>query len=92
MTLVRDVNTNSVKGYSELAEKASPTYIEPKPYVHAGSSRNRLSFENIPSHGDIRKFAKQLAEETDYKIVDESEESRVVLLSKLGKHVGYDKQ
>jgi tRNA wybutosine-synthesizing protein 1 len=83
---------NSVEDYAALPEKANPTYIEPKAYMHVGFSRKRLSFENMPRHGDIRKFATQLAEETGYRIVDESEESRVVLLSKPGKHVGYDKQ
>lgn len=60
--------------------------------MHAGFSRKRLSFENMSRHGDLRKFATQLEEETGYRIVGESEESRVVLLSKLGKHLEYDKQ
>ena len=46
----------------------------------------------MPSHGDIRKFAAKLAEETSYTIADESEESRVVLLNKLRNHARYDKQ
>jgi tRNA wybutosine-synthesizing protein 1 len=75
-----------------LSRGASPTCIESKAYMHVGFSWKRLSFENMPSHGDIRKFTTELCEETGYRIVDGSEESRVVLLSKLGKHVKYDKQ
>jgi tRNA wybutosine-synthesizing protein 1 len=36
-------------------------------------------------HREIREFAAQLAAETTYDTIDESEESRVVLLSRLGK-------
>jgi tRNA wybutosine-synthesizing protein 1 len=51
--------------------------------MHVGFSRQRLGYENKPSHGEIREFSKQLAELTGYKLINESAESRVVLLSKL---------
>jgi wyosine [tRNA(Phe)-imidazoG37] synthetase (radical SAM superfamily) len=44
----------------------------------------------MPNHNEIRAFAAQLAKETGYNIVDESEESRVVLLSKLQKVIRFD--
>ncbi|MCJ7424164.1 hypothetical protein MUP01_07840 [Candidatus Bathyarchaeota archaeon] len=50
--------------------------------MHVGFSRRRLGFGNMPSHEDIRRFTQQLAKETNYSIVDEAIESRVVLLSK----------
>ena len=81
MTLVRNVNMESIKGYASLVEAAQPTYIEPKAYMHVGFARRRLNLENMPSHQHIRDFAMRLAEETGYKLVNESEESRVVLLS-----------
>jgi tRNA wybutosine-synthesizing protein 1 len=85
MTLVRGLNMKSIKDYAKIIEKASPTYVEPKAYMHVGFSRLRIGFENMPSHKEIREFSLQLAMETGYNILDESEESRVVLLSKLKK-------
>jgi tRNA wybutosine-synthesizing protein 1 len=85
ITSVRGLNMSDAKGYGELVEKAKPTYIEAKAYMHVGFSRRRLVFENMPGHKEIRAFAARLAAETTYDIIDESEESRVVLLSRLGK-------
>jgi tRNA wybutosine-synthesizing protein 1 len=81
-----------VNGYAELVEKASPTYVEPKAYMHVGFSRLRLGFENMPSHREIREFAIELSAETGYRVVNEAEESRVVLLSSLGRVRRFDGQ
>ena len=85
ITSVRGLNMSDAEGYSELVEKAKPTYIEAKAYMHVGFSRRRLVFENMPTHKEMRAFAGRLATETTYNIIDESEESRVVLLSRLCK-------
>jgi len=84
-TLVKGYNMEDVEGYARLVEKANPTYIEVKAYMHIGFSCLRLGFENMPNHKEVRAFGLQLAERTGYQIVDESLESRVVLLSKTGK-------
>jgi len=89
ITSVRGLNIKNVKGYAKLIEKMGPTYVEPKAYMHVGFSRLRLSYKNMPSHKEIREFAVQLAEETGYNIIDESKESRVVLLSKLEKPIRF---
>jgi len=78
------------EGYVKLIEKANPTYIEPKAYMHVGFSRQRVSFENMPSHLEIRLFGLQLAREIGYDLIGESEESRVVLLSKLKKPISFE--
>ncbi len=83
MTLVQNLNMKHAEDYAELIEKAKPTYIETKAYMHVGFSRLRLGYENMPSHGEIRKFSAQLARETGYNLINESIESRVVLLSRL---------
>jgi len=85
LTLARHLNMGHPAGYARLIERASPTYVEPKAYMHVGFSRLRLGFENMPTHEEIRDFALRLAEETGYNILDEAPESRVVLLSKLEK-------
>jgi tRNA wybutosine-synthesizing protein 1 len=89
ITSVRGFNMKNIAGYAKLIEKANPTYVEPKAYMHVGFSRLRLGYENMPNHREIRKFATQLANETGYCIIDESQDSRVVLLSRLEKPVRF---
>ncbi|MDH5481423.1 MAG: 4-demethylwyosine synthase TYW1 [Candidatus Bathyarchaeota archaeon] len=83
ITLVHKSNMKNVEGYAKLIEKANPTYVEPKAYMHVGFSRLRLGFENMPNYEEIYEFATRLAKEIGYNVIDESEESRVVLLSRL---------
>ena len=73
----------NIEGYAGLIRKAQPTYIEAKAYMHVGFSRQRLGYKNMPSHHEIREFSEQLADLTRYKLMNESTDSRVVLLSKL---------
>ena len=89
ITSVRGLNMKNIKGYAKLIEKANPTYIEPKAYMYVGFSRLRLGYECMPNHREIREFATQIAKETSYNIIDESQESRVVLLSKLEKSIRF---
>ncbi|MEM3356636.1 MAG: 4-demethylwyosine synthase TYW1 [Candidatus Bathyarchaeia archaeon] len=89
MTLVKGLNMTAVEEYAELIRKANPTYVEAKAYMHIGFSNLRLSYSHMPEHKDIYNFAGLLAEKTGYKIIDESVESRVVLLSKLEKPISF---
>jgi tRNA wybutosine-synthesizing protein 1 len=79
----------NVGDYAKLIQKANPTYIEPKAYMHVGFSRLRLGYESMPNHQEIREFAGQIARETGYSMINESKESRVVLLSRLKKSVRF---
>ncbi len=89
-TLVKGHNMEDVEGYAKLVEKAKPTYIEAKAYMHVGFSGLRLGFENMPQHKEVYDFAVQLSAETGYKILDESADSRVVLLSKKDKPIKFN--
>ena len=82
LTLVKGLNLKDARGYSELIQKASPDFIEAKAYMHVGFARSRLSLENMPGHEEVKEFSADLAFETDYEIIDESEPSRVVLLKR----------
>lgn len=82
ITLVRGQNMQNIKQYAQLINKAEPDFVEPKAYMWVGFSRKRLRREAMPNHGEVREFAEKLAEELNYNILDESKESRVVLLSK----------
>ncbi len=89
MTLVKGHNMERVDGYAELVERAEPTYIEAKAYMHVGFSGLRLDYSNMPSHAYVYDFARRLAERTGYRIIEQAAESRVVLLSKLRKPVSF---
>ncbi len=85
MTLADRLNMKDTQAYARLIRKAAPTYIEAKAYMHVGYSRLRLTYRNMPSHTEIKQFAQQLAQKTNYALIDESAESRVVLLSQSAK-------
>jgi tRNA wybutosine-synthesizing protein 1 len=87
MTMVKSHNMDLISQYAKVIEKASPTYIEAKAYMHIGFSSLRLGFDNMPMHNEVREFADKLAAETGYKVINEAPESRVVLLSKLDKPI-----
>ncbi|MDD3042928.1 MAG: 4-demethylwyosine synthase TYW1 [Methanosarcinaceae archaeon] len=85
ITLVKGVNMFNPAGYAELIKKASPDFVEIKAYMHLGFSRLRLEREAMPTHAEVLEFSKELAKKLGYELADESEISRVVLLSKDGK-------
>ena len=82
MTLVKNHNMDNIEQYVKLIEKANPTFIETKAYMHIGFSNLRLGFNDMPQHAEVKTFADALSEKTGYKIIDESTDSRVVLLSR----------
>ena len=81
----------NIDEYAKIIEKASPTYIEAKAYMHVGFSGLRLSYDRMPSYNKIKQFSAKLSEKTGYKIIDDSSASRVVLLSKRKKPIRFDK-
>lgn len=84
ITLTKGVNIMDPEGYAHLVELARPDYVELKAYMHLGFSRKRLSRENMPSHDEVLDFSRKVAQSLDYRIADDSRESRVVLLSRDG--------
>jgi tRNA wybutosine-synthesizing protein 1 len=82
LTLVKGLNLKDAPRYAKLIEKARSDFVEAKAYMHVGFARARLAMENMPLHQEIKAFSEELARETGYKLVDESELSRVVLLKK----------
>jgi len=80
LTLIKGYNMNAEK-YVKLIEKASPKFIEAKAYMYLGYSRLRLPKTAMPTHEEVKIFAEELSKLTGYEIKDESEISRVVLLT-----------
>ncbi|MDP2974324.1 MAG: 4-demethylwyosine synthase TYW1, partial [Candidatus Diapherotrites archaeon] len=56
--------------------------LEIKSYMFVGYSRQRLQIENMPLHSEVKQFAEKINNYLNYYLVDESRESRVVLLSR----------
>lgn len=83
-TLVRGWNLGWVDQYAELDLLARPDFVEPKGYVYMGKSRQRLSTEHVPTHAEIGRFARSLAGRIDFRVLDESPESKVYLLGAEG--------
>jgi tRNA wybutosine-synthesizing protein 1 len=82
LTLVRSMNMNNLEGYAALIKKAGPDFVEVKGFMHIGGAENRLKEEEMPSMEEIRAFSGELAGLSGYRIKDEQEVSRVVLLGK----------
>lgn len=80
LTLVKGLNLKNPESYAKLIEKAEPDFVEPKGYMYVGHSRKRLEMKNMPTHEEITQFAEKLEKLTGYKIINESESSRVILL------------
>lgn len=79
-TCVKGRNMTNPEKYAELIKKASPDFVEIKAYMCVGSSRHRLTPDNMPTFDEIKSFAQKIGENCGKKIVNESEVSRVVLL------------
>jgi tRNA wybutosine-synthesizing protein 1 len=81
MTLVKDKNMINEKEYSNLIKKAMPDFVEVKGFMSVGYARQRLGYETMPNHQEIKDFAAKLVKKLKgYKVLDEKKESRVVLL------------
>ncbi|OGM02948.1 tRNA-modifying enzyme [Candidatus Woesearchaeota archaeon RBG_13_36_6] len=82
LTMIKEINMLQPDKYAELIEKANPKFVEIKAYMFVGTSRQRMTLANMPYHKDIVDFAQQIEANSDYKFIDEKEESRVVLMMK----------
>lgn len=80
MTSVKDYNMLNPQDYAEIINRSNPDFVEIKAYMYVGSSRERLTLDNMPSHRDMRNFAENIADLCNKKIVNESQASRVFLL------------
>lgn len=79
-TCVKGRNMTNPEKYAELIKKANPDFVEIKAYMCVGSSRHRLTPDNMPTFDEVKSFAQKIGENCGKKIVNKSEVSRVVLL------------
>jgi len=81
-TLIRGLNMISPEQWAEIIKMSNPMFVEVKAYMWVGMSRERLEQANMPLHDEVKSFAEDIAKFSDYKLIDEHEPSRVVLLMK----------
>ena len=81
-TLIKGMNMAYPEQWADIIRLSSPMFVEVKAYMWVGMSRERLIQENMPMHGEVKEFAAEIARLSDYKVIDEHEPSRVVLLMK----------
>jgi tRNA wybutosine-synthesizing protein 1 len=83
MNLVNNLNMIQPEKYAEMIKKANPMFVEVKGFMSVGFARQRLGYERMPYHKDIISFSKQILKFLpEYKILDEKQESRVLLLGR----------
>lgn len=81
LTVAEGLNLIDPAGYAEMINVMTPSFIEVKGVVHVGAAEKRIPRSAMPSHNSIISFAKELEGLTNYKIVRESEVSRLVILT-----------
>ena len=89
MTLIRGYNDskNFVGEFAEMMAKGDPHFIELKSYMHIGMSNQRLEQDHMLEMHEVRDFAMKLCEGMpSFKIMDESEVSRIVVLQNQGRY------
>jgi tRNA wybutosine-synthesizing protein 1 len=89
INLIKDFNMNSddIRGFAKLIAKAKPLFVELKGFMSVGYARERLGYEKMPWHEDVKEFAEKLSKKLKnlgytYRILDEHEFSRAVVLGK----------
>jgi len=82
LTLAKNLNMVKPEEYAGLLEAASPTYVEAKAFMPIGGAQYRVPYESMPRHKEIKTFAEKIVRHSSYKIENEKEDSRVVLLKR----------
>ncbi len=80
MTIVKGLTDVHPEGYASLIKRAMPKFLEIKSYSWRGASKSRLKPGNVMSMDEVRAFAQKVSELSGYKIIDEQESGKVVLL------------
>ena len=81
-TLIKGLNMVHAEQWAEIIKLSNPMFVEVKAYMWIGMSRERLQQANMPSHEEVKQFGLEIANRANYKLIDEHEPSRVVLLMK----------
>ncbi|HEV8360434.1 MAG TPA: 4-demethylwyosine synthase TYW1 [Candidatus Thermoplasmatota archaeon] len=83
-TVVKGWNMHLVDGFAAVDAPSRADFIECKAYEYVGPSRDRMSWDNVPTFAEVRAFAERLGAQLGYVVEDERADSRVVLLMRPG--------
>ncbi|NXK69858.1 TYW1 synthase, partial [Sylvietta virens] len=83
LTLVKAWNVDELKAYADLISLGKPDFIEVKGVTYCGeSSASSLTMANVPWHGEVVSFVRELARLLpEYGIACEHEHSNCLLLA-----------
>ncbi len=90
MTLIREYNDSAsfVGEFAEMMAQGMPHFIELKSYMHIGMSNQRLEKGHMLEMHEVRDFASKLCDKMpSFKVMDESEISRIVVLQNQARYV-----
>ena len=82
LTLVKNMNMFNPHEYAKILEDKGFKFLELKSAMPVGDARYRMEYSEMPSHEEIRKFAQDICKINKWEIIDEKQESRVVLIMK----------
>jgi len=87
LTLIKGINTDDkhIPEFAELIKLANPHFIEVKSYMSLGYSVYKIGKEGMLRHEEVKEWTKRLLQELNrdverFELVDESLDSRIVLL------------
>ena len=80
LTLANGLNMIYPEQYAEILKDIDFAFLELKSAMPVGYARYRLTSASMPTHNEIKEFARIIAEKADLKLIDEKENSKVVLL------------
>ncbi len=84
---ISNMEDENVEEYAKLIKKAQPDFIHVKGFMSVGYARDRMGYDKMPWHKEVKEFAEKLVNtkmlsEDGYKVLDEEERSCVVVLGK----------
>ncbi len=82
LTLYKGINMIKPEEYAALLRNVGFKFLEVKAAMPVGYAQYRLKYEDMPLHKEIKEFSMKIARLNNLKIIDEKENSRVVLLMK----------
>jgi len=82
LTLAKEINFTNPEGYAKIFNDNEFDFLELKSALPIGGAMYRLSPEQMPQHDELKEFANEIEKLTKLKIIDDQENSTVILMSK----------
>jgi len=90
LTLIKGINDmdEHLPAYARLLDKSKADFIEIKAFMFLGQSRKRLKQENMPRHAEVLDFSRKILNHlSEYRLQNQHEISRIVLLKRNGSKI-----